>query len=1050
MKRSAKHTGLLRKIRLLNITLIPLILFLFTSCFSRVDVFEIASSGPFHLLDVQSSSNTGVQIYFSNELDPLSAESAGNYTIQGLKVISARRNDADFSVVDLTTFPQDDIDYSLTVSGLKDSRGLSIGSVGLKIFHGDIAPCLKSTVSYGNTKVVVYFSEAVDSNSAENPGNYSIPGLSVVSATMNTADPTRVNLETSSQADGVDYTIIVSNVMDMTGNYLVSPFMWNFYGIGTVDTTSPKLLSAMLIDSNTVELQISEPVELSSSQATANYLIEDAISNPQTVTSAVRQADITRVRLNISGTFSKSLYYVTVSPAVRDLGSNLFAGPPDDSVSFAGEGTSILDVKATLNTKVRVFFSNDVSLSGSQTVGNYSIPGLNITNAVRDSVDFSIVDITTAVQEDINYTLTVSGFIEQDSAVFGGDVAPYIVSVSSYSNTEVSVYYSEPVEITSAEKASNYSIVGLTVFSAVRNPTDDAMVILSTSSQMNSTIYTLMINSVTDMNGNTIKSPNFKEFYGTGAVDNTKPTVLSAELIDSDTVEVTFSEPVEPSSSQTASNYTIKDNLDNILTVSTATRQADKSKVWVDIAGLFSECLYTVIVDTNVTDMSFNSLQDPPDNKVSFAGQGAMPESFDDGPVMVDPMAEGTNSFSLLTKYRGRIYLGPAKANNAVFRLKPDGSDPELVSFTFHVGMTYSNSLDPGPDGEDGIDYVAGGIINGTEHLFIGPANSSGNLDYIYFTSDNGSHLNFDPMDLGSITGGATEGVSSMIVFNDNLYIGYPDDGGKRPYLHKIVNIKQNPVVGTDVLNLNGDEMPRIGKNGDFGLQNNGSPVGIDSFGVYGNRLYLANGGTGNIDEDGGILASTNSNPLPYNTNPGDWSDITPISKSEWYNAPFDDRFSLELPNLNKLIPAEKAFPAMAVFNNRLYVIRNTDGSPPGPQLWKYDGFIWSLVADNGMGLSDMGNPNNKTASLLVVNGDRLYIGYDNSGDGIHVWRTMAGVTDPVFASDFEPVSTDGFGDPANNETIFHGLSIPSGGTDYLWLLSGKSGGSIRFYRTQN
>jgi hypothetical protein len=552
------------------------------------------------------------------------------------------------------------------------------------------------------------------------------------------------------------------------------------------------------------------------------------------------------------------------------------------------------------------------------------------------------------------------------------------------------------------------------------------------------------------MNGTTIASPNFKEFYGTGTVDNTPPVVLAAELIDSDTVEVTFSEPVDLPSSQTASYYTIKDNLDATLTAIAATRQADKAKVWVDIAGSFSECLYTVIVDTNVTDASFNTLQGPPDNTVSFAGQGAMPENFDDGPVMVDPMGEGTNSFSLLTKYRGRIYLGPAKANNAVFRLKPDGSDPELVSFTFHVGMTYSNSLNPGPDGEDGIDYVAGGIINGTEYLFIGPSKSGGNLDYLYFTSDNGTHLNFDPMDLGSITGGSTKGISSMIVFNNNLYIGYPDSGGKRPYLHKIVNIKQTPVVGTDVFDLAGDKMPRIGVSGDFGLQNKAGDVGIDSMGVFNNRLYLANGGNNKVDEDGGILVSTNNNPLPYNTNPGDWSDVTPTSAAEWYNTPFDDRFSIALANVNKLIPAEKAFSAMAVFNNKLYVIRNTVGSPTGPQLWKYDGFTWSLVGNTGLGHTDMGNSNNMEASLLVVNGDRLYIGYDNSTDGIQVWRTMAGVTDPVFASDFEPVSTDGFGDPANNERIYHGLSSPSSGTDYLWLLSGKSGGSIRFYRTSN
>ncbi len=140
----------------------------------------------------------------------------------------------------------------------------------------------------------------------------------------------------------------------------------------------------------------------------------------------------------------------------------------------------------------------------------------------------------------------------------------------------------------------------------------------------------------------------------------------------------------------------------------------------------------------------------------------------------------------------------------------------------------------------------------------------------------------------------------------------------------------------------------------------------------------------------------------------------------------------------------------MAEFNNKLYVIRNTVGSPGGPQLWKYDEFVWSLVADNGSGLTDMGDIKNSSVTLLVVNGDRLYIGYDNDTSGIQIWRTAAGVTDPAIEADFEPVSTDGFGDPANNQRIYHGLSISDGGTDYLWLLSGKSGGSIRVYRTIN
>jgi len=97
-----------------------------------------------------------------------------------------------------------------------------------------------------------------------------------------------------------------------------------------------------------------------------------------------------------------------------------------------------------------------------------------------------------------------------------------------------------------------------------------------------------------------------------------------------------------------------------------------------------------------------------------------------------------------------------------------------------------------------------------------------------------------------------------------------------------------------------------------------------------------------------------------------------------------------------------------------------------------------------------MGNGDNYAASLLVVNGDRLYIGYDNSSSRLQVWRTLAGVTDPQFESDFEPVTTDGLGDPAQNQRIYHALSIVDKDTHFLWLLCGKSGDSLRVYRTKN
>jgi hypothetical protein len=73
----------------------------------------------------------------------------------------------------------------------------------------------------------------------------------------------------------------------------------------------------------------------------------------------------------------------------------------------------------------------------------------------------------------------------------------------------------------------------------------------------------------------------------------------------------------------------------------------------------------------------------------------------------------------------------------------------------------------------------------------------------------------------------------------------------------------------------------------------------------------------------------------------------------------------------------------MSVFNGSLYIARNTKDFSNRPQLWKFDGSSWTLVAENGSGITSMGNANNNALSLLVVNGARLYIGFNNVNTGL-------------------------------------------------------------------
>ncbi len=495
-----------------------------TSCISRVDVFEFVSKkenqidelDPFELVDVQAVSNSNVRVVFNHEVEVTSAEIVDNYLIPGLTIVSAKVNKYESNVVDLVTFPQQYIIYRLTVFSVLDIDENELENQNSLIFHGDIPPTIVSASSFGHTEVVIYFSEDVDFTTAENTDNYIInPGIPIISAMRDTADWTKVILFTGSQSGAVTYTLTVKGVKDLTGNPVISPNSKDFVGTDPIDMTPPDVVSAVLVDSDELEVQFSEPVEQFSAENVLNYIIEDDVGIPETVSGVFRLADQSKVRIDIAGLFSKSLYYVEVSTAVTDLALNPILGPPENRVSFTGEGTSISFVQAISNSSVRVFFTNDVALPDAEFLGNYIIPGLTVLGALRDGADYSVVDLTTSPQADVNYTLSVSGVISPDSASFDGDVSPTIQSGISMDYIEVVVYFSEEVEQTSAENEGNYSIVpGLGVVAAVRDGVNWNRVTLQTDPQSEAITYTLTVNNVTDLTGNLVSSPNSIDFTG--------------------------------------------------------------------------------------------------------------------------------------------------------------------------------------------------------------------------------------------------------------------------------------------------------------------------------------------------------------------------------------------------------------------------------------------------------------------------------------------------------------------------------------------------------
>ncbi|TGK01205.1 hypothetical protein EHQ53_09210 [Leptospira langatensis] len=597
---------------------------------------------------------------------------------------------------------------------------------------------------------------------------------------------------------------------------------------------------------------------------------------------------------------------------------------------------------------------------------------------------------------------------------------------------------------------------------------------------------------------------------------------------------------------------------------------ADSAKVCVTHSSLQTGAQFTIIAANNVDGDDFNNsswgsirnsgdtenVQSSPRDRATFLGCGTSPINFGDGPISID---QNGSTFGYLADFNSKIYTGPNNLGNGALRFAYDGSSPESVQFSFaqdttaqasdstnvssntatsrensiavppyvtlgHTGCTANDATlanGCGPDNENGRGIFTTGSLTSNPYIFIAAARTtpdgSGNylFDYIYYSNDTSTNLNYKYIDMGTITGTVTAGTSSITVLNDRVFPGFakPSNSGD---LTKGLNAPDFGYIsfnsadtsignctagsncdatdGTNGRRIRIDYMPYFGGPSNGGASSvNSSPnwayyIGVDSSFVFKNRIYAANGGLHAVGHNGSIIRSNSANPTTACSNKNncsDWTEIGPRSNSKWHKSD-NTWFSLELSKFYDLIPADRAFAQFAEFNNNLYVTRTicvqssqasglrssagtvagcTDGTDTNrrAQLWKCDptnggsdstnpttceSGEWSVVGDDGTGITNFGDSTNKTITMVAKNGSYLYVGFDNSA-GIRIYRTNTanpGSTSSVWTQ----VAGAGLTDPTNVQQIFSAVSVSVNSTNYLYVSVGKNGTPVRVYRQWN
>ncbi len=370
---------------------------------------------------VSVTDNTHVTVTFSEDLDPATANTAGNYIIKKTadsSILSVNAVSACGTQVIVTTASQEaGIGYTIKVIGVRDLTG-NIVITNSETFTGSGAPdstppTLLSAEAVDADTLRLTFSESVDTITAETTGNYSLTGGSytVTGATMVAGNTAQVDLELSSVTAGETLTVEVINVTDKAAvpNLIVNNGTTNV-AVFTADAL-PALTSAAATGNTSARLTFSEEITAASSQCsvTTSCGLLYSLSPGLTVYSASRVSS-TQVDIITSAQLNRD-YTVTVTPgSIADVNGNTLQS--GNTATFTGTSTdmtppALLGVTALTSSTLEIRFSEAVTAATAETAANYTLSSGTVSSAALQTNPSLVVVTLAPGLSDGSYTLDV-------------------------------------------------------------------------------------------------------------------------------------------------------------------------------------------------------------------------------------------------------------------------------------------------------------------------------------------------------------------------------------------------------------------------------------------------------------------------------------------------------------------------------------------------------------------------------------------------------------------------------------------------------------------
>ena len=300
---------------------------------------------------------------------------------------------------------------------LTNAQGFATSQAGtLTVIADTNRPSILSAVDSSDfTHVTVTFSRPVTQASAQTTANYTIAGLTVVSAAQSTNNAAVVVLTTSSQKEGTAYTLTINNIKDTTssGN-LISPNSQIAFTSPVFIVTGAGALSSTNGTSFDVGVSFSIPPSQAAETTIANYHLSSG-----TVTAVTLFTNSPEVVLTATGLAVGSNYTVTVSGLTDSVGNAIPATNLSFTVSKMQWGVVGADQLQLGNGVVPVAANGfDIYSDGIAEWGNY-----DETTFVYEKINGDFDKKLRVEYQDPSSEWARAGLIARDVPDFGVDAA---------------------------------------------------------------------------------------------------------------------------------------------------------------------------------------------------------------------------------------------------------------------------------------------------------------------------------------------------------------------------------------------------------------------------------------------------------------------------------------------------------------------------------------------------------------------------------------------------------------------------------------------------